>query len=117
MLLLIILGPLLVLLLFVAYDTIRRRGEFGIALESPRCPACSFKLARSVQSDDLRLEAPNRSTCSVCGYLADQWGTPLKQADLLNNSELNSSRSDESEYNIEGVSRVDRLIQDSEQDK
>ena len=77
--LLIFILPVLVILAFVIFDTVRKRGEFGLRLFSePTCPKCGFKVPVEVADVWRRDRRRNRWECPVCRFLTDQWGKPLQ---------------------------------------
>ena len=109
----IIIGPLLVILAFVVYDTLRKKGEFGIRLTPPKCPKCGFKIAyETVPNKERR---PNRWECPVCGFLTDQWGNELASA-RLSYPALKSDANEEFNFDTavdqSGRTPIERMLAD-----
>ena len=77
---LIFISPILVILAFVIFDTIRKRGEFGLRLSEPTYPKCGFRVPVEVSDLWRRERRRNRWECPVCGFLTDQWGNKLEPA-------------------------------------
>jgi len=77
---LVIIGPLLVFLAFVVYDTIRGNGDFGLNLSRPKCPRCKFRLNAELSMPAVPDMRPNRWECPVCCIVTDQWGNELAPA-------------------------------------
>jgi hypothetical protein len=116
-LLFIVLGPIVVFLSFVLYDTLRRKGEFGLRLTEPCCPKCGFKLLGEVPGTRQVEMRPNRWECPVCGFLTDQWGNELNTGSILQVGQsrtLKGAHDFENPIDMEGRSPVERVLSGDE---
>ena len=112
---LIFITPVLVIVAFVVFDTIRKRGEFGLRLSEPTCPKCGFRVPVEVTELWRRDRRRNRWECSVCGFLTDQWGKKLEPAPAVRPVELKNctDRVDfDNPIDAEGRTPVERILID-----
>jgi hypothetical protein len=61
----------------MVYQTMRRRGKWGINLNSTVCARCQTPLPMVRRPTSLRQMLWGGSTCPHCGCEMDKWGRPL----------------------------------------
>ena len=115
---LIFISPILVILCFIIFDTVRKRGEFGLRLSEPTCPKCEFRVPIEVTETWRRDRRRNRWECPVCGFQTDQWGKmlapapafrPVKQKKLANRIDFDNP------LDSEGRTPVERAFTEEKQ--
>jgi hypothetical protein len=119
-LLFFIVAPIAIVIIgFVIYDTIRQKGEFGIALNPPKCPGCGFQVFEIGRRPGWGERNLNRNVCPTCGFLSDQWGEELPVFPLLPGKEVQKKTeiyTFNSPLDSEGRSPVERALGDESSD-
>ena len=105
---------------FVIYDTIRQKGEFGIALNPPKCPRCGFQVFEDNRRRQWGERNPNRSVCPTCGFLSNQWGKELAIFPLFSLQDVRTKTATytfDSPLDSEGRSPVERALGEESSDQ
>ncbi|MGH9820487.1 MAG: hypothetical protein ACRD43_09995, partial [Pyrinomonadaceae bacterium] len=74
----ILIGPVIVFLAFMAFDTFKRRGEFGVNLRLATCSKCGTYLPFRRVASSIRQTLFGGWNCPTCGTELDKWGKELK---------------------------------------
>lgn len=61
-------------LVMIVIGTVRRRGVWGINLETPLCPDCGVRVQTVRVPTSLRQGMWGGWTCTTCGCEMDKWG-------------------------------------------
>jgi len=70
---------LLVGLILVVRDTVRKRGRWGINLRRVSCPHCGLPSPTIRKPQNRRQAMWGGCTCTGCGEEYDKWGYPVAQ--------------------------------------
>ena len=77
--LLLLFGGLTILFLLMLRDTFRRKGHWGINLESKGCPRCGEQLPMMRKPASFNQALWGGWTCSKCSCEIDKWGVEIPQ--------------------------------------
>jgi hypothetical protein len=76
-------GFLVIGVVLVIRDTIRRRGRWGINLKQAVCTECGTPMPLVRKPANWRQALWGGGTCPECGFELDKWGRPVEQQNTL----------------------------------